>query len=68
MTFHIVQLGPGSNERIVHEKSYATLQEARGRASREIEAFEGEHGYDTLRGYWWCRDRRGRTRFIFVVD
>ncbi|WP_156771563.1 hypothetical protein [Labrys sp. WJW] len=51
MTFHIVQLGPGSNERIVREKSYATLQEAHGRASKEIEAFEGEHGYDALRGY-----------------
>lgn len=51
MTFHIAQLGPGSNERIVREKSYATLQESRG-----------------LRGYWWCRDRRGRTRFIYVVN
>ncbi|MBP0581247.1 hypothetical protein J8I29_18105 [Labrys sp. LIt4] len=68
MAFHIIQLGPGSNERIVHEKSYETLEEARSRASKEIEASEGDRGYDTLRGYWWCRDGRGRTRFIYVVD
>lgn len=68
MAYHIVQLRPGSGERIVRKKTYATLPEARDQAGREVEANEGEGGYDSLRGYWWCRDRDGRLRFIYVID
>jgi hypothetical protein len=68
MSFKIIRIDENSDARTCPAASFGTLKEATDHLKQEDGGLRGEHGYDTLGGFWWRKDSSGHVTRIYVDD
>jgi hypothetical protein len=68
MSFKIIRIDEKSDAHTIPAISFGTLKEATDHLEREDAGVHGEHGYDTIGGFWWRKDSSGNVTRIYVDD